>query len=206
MKLSDLPIVGSNDVGLAQAFDFVRLNKCTMEFMPRFNVNDGSVSNLVFQTFLTGLDEVPLLNASAALISAPSWQSQASEDSGVTECTAYDHARITPDYIRGMQGGKETEFYKRHKVHFTPTFYDYTVQNVQGIVGATTGGAYKACKKQWVNTNYLNQGSGSETQTQGPDFYGPMYCFSNNLASGSQTALYDVKLHYSVSFRRLRGI
>jgi len=205
MKLSDLPIVGSNDVGLAQAFDFVRLNKCTMEFMPRFNVNDGSDP-----TSIPNIPNRAGRGTTTKRIGSPhisaAWQSQASEDSGVTECTAYDHARITPDYIRGMQGGKETEFYKRHKVHFTPTFYDYTVQNVQGIVGATTGGAYKACKKQWVNTNYLNQGSGSETQTQGPDFYGPMYCFSNNLASGSQTALYDVKLHYSVSFRRLRGI
>lgn len=179
-----------------------------MEFMPRFNMaqQNFTASQNAPLTFLTGLDEVPLVSSSALTI-APSWVSQADEDAGVTETTAYDHPRITPDYIRGMRNCKETELYKKHTVHFTPAFYEFTVNNAATGVAAAAG-QYRACKKQWVNLNFLSQTSGTELQASGPDFYGPMYSMSANIST-STTGLqqyYDVKLHYSVSFRRLRGI
>lgn len=209
-KLTDLPIIATGGA-LSNSFDFVRLNKCRMEFMPRYNQQSEQIGTSAGQTpgltFLTGLDEVPVVSSSALTV-APTWLSQADEDAGVTEATAYDHPRITPDYIRGMPNGKETEVYKKHVVHFTPVFYEFTSNNVANFTAATPGN-YKPCKKQWVNLNYLNQGSGTEVQSEGPDFYGPMYSLSGNIPTvtpGGTIQYYDVKLHYSVSFRRLRGI
>lgn len=200
-QLTDLPIIAAGGA-LSNSFDFVRLNKCKMEFMPKFNLNGGNLP-VDAPTFLTGLDEVPIFRTTA-LTQASTWGTQADEDAGVTETKAYDHARITPDYIRGMQNSVETEIYKKHTVWFTPTFYDFTVNNVIANPTGLTGSVYKPCKKQWVNLNYLNQATGSEVQATGPDFYGPMYCFGTNTATITQ--YYDVKLHYSVSFRRLRGV
>lgn len=212
-KLSDLPIVGSAGAGIGNCFDFVRLNRCKMEFMPRFNVQSanngtGITGTSAPQTFLTGVDEIPILR-SGVLTVAPTWLSQGDEDANITETSAYDHPDITPDYLRGMPNVKETEVYRKHTVHFIPTFFDYAVNNV--AAGSTetsiTSGVYKACRKQWVNCNFLQQNTGAETAGPGPDFYGPMYSFGNNVGSGGQaTQYYDVKLHYSVSFRRLRGL
>lgn len=160
------------------------------------------------QTFLSGLDEIPLTFATGTFTTAPSWASQADEDAGITEATAYDHERITPDYLRGMQNSKETEIYKKHVVHFTPVFYDYMVAAVsanQTSSPTQSGGVFQRCAKKWVNLNYLSQQTGAEVQSPGPDFYGPMYCFGNNMPAGSTQQYYDVKLHYSVSFRRLKG-
>lgn len=201
MQLTDFPIIGTGGA-LSNAFDFVRLNKCKMEFMPKYNFNGGNLP-VDAPTFITGMDEVPLYRTSA-LLQAPTWGTQADEDAGVTEAHAYDHVRLTPDYIRGQQGSRETEIYKKHTVWFTPTFYDFAINNTQAGTPTFTPGPYKACKRQWVNLNYMNQTSGSEVQSTGPDFYGPMYCFGTNTTT--ITEYYDVKIHYSVSFRRLRGI
>jgi len=211
--LADFPIIGSG-VNLGEAFDFVRLNKCRMEFMPRYNMSTapntaagGTQGQSV--TFLTGLDELPLVFATGTFTHAPTWVSQNDEDAGVTEATAYDHPSITPDYLRGMQNSKEKEIYKKHSVTFTPVFYDYMVAATSGNQTSSptqTGGVFERRVKKWINLNYMSQVAGTEVASPGPDFYGPMYTFSNNIAGTSITQYYDVKLHYSVSFRRLRGI
>jgi len=209
MKLSDFPIIGSADAGLGAVFDFVRLNKCKMEFLPRYNVQgnpvtEGGAGNVVIPTFLTGLDEIPLATAANPGTIAPSWTSQSDEDTGVTEATAFDHARISPDYLRGQQNCKETEIYKKHTVYFTPVFYN-TLQFGAGTPTPILDVMRNT--KKWINLNFLQQSSGAEVQNTGPDFYGPMYSFSNNLSADTAAqAYYDVKLHYSVSFRRLKGI
>lgn len=168
----------------------------------------GTVQSFT-QTFLTGLDEIPIVFATGTFTKAPTWISQSDEDTGVTEAQAYDHPVISPDYIRGMPNAKETEIYKKHVVHFTPVMYDYMVAATSGNQTASptqTGGVFQRKTKQWINLNYLSQVAGTEVASPGPDFYGPMYCFGNNMPAGATQQYYDVKLHYSVSFRRLRGI
>jgi len=186
-------------------FDFIRINKCRMEFLPRFNqqINSDQEATTTFVTFLTGLDPLPIGNTSA-LADAATWSSQADEDSGVTECQAYDNLRITPDWIRGMASGKETEPYKKHVVHFIPQYYDYAVNasnNNSGI--SPINGVFQAQRKKWVNLNFFTQSSGALTAVQGPDFYGPCYSFSNNAQAATPVAYYDVKLHYSISLKRI---
>jgi len=201
MKLSDLPIINGS---LGNSFDFVRLNKCKMEFLPK--VSQTQTNTEIPGTFLTGLDEIPITFATGTFTTAPTWATSGGDDAGVTEATAYDHERITPDYIRGMQNSKETECYKKHVVHFTPTFYDYMVAAStanQTSSPTQSGGVFQRCQKKWINLNYFSQSTGAEVLSPGPDFYGPMYSFSQN--STSSLPIYDVKLHYSVSFRRLKG-
>lgn len=193
IRLTDLPIYTNfND-----CFDFVRLNRCRMEFMPRLNTTN--TVDQVPTTFITGVDEVPIVNG-GALVPAPTWGAQGGDDAGTTESEAYDHVRITPDYIRGMPNCKETEIYKKHVHSFIPTFYNPLIAGQANP--ATTTGIYAANRKKWINLNYLQSGGG-EIPVVGPDFYGPMYAFTNNSAAAIQ--LYDVKLHYSISFRRPKG-
>jgi len=205
-KLSDFPIIGSAGSGLGASFDFCRVNKCKMEFLPRYNMQANPIttggSNEPQPTFLTGLDEVPIIT-SGSFTPAPSWTTQGDEDADVTEATGYDHPRITPDYIRGMQNCKETETYKKHVVHFTPWFFNTLVGGETGA-GFNPTGTYVRNIKKWINLQALNQSTGAEANVIGPDFYGPMYSFSNNVTNPIN--YYDVKIHYSVSFRRLKGI
>jgi len=214
LKLTDIPIIASGG-GLSNTFNFVRLNKCRLEFMPRYNVNQapntgaGSVQGEPI-TFMTGLSEIPLINTASALTVAPSWTSQGGDASTVTELTAFTDSTAGPSYLRGMPGCKETEIYKKHSVWFIPTFYSF-LNAFQSQGGQNTPSAqipiYEARKKHWINLNYLSQTSGTDVQSPGPDFYGPMYAFSNNLAVGQPVVpYYDVKLHYSVSFKGTRGV
>lgn len=210
-KLTDLPIYNNMNT----CFDFCRLNRCRMEFMPRFNMQSannaptGITGTSAPQTFMTGLDEIPIYSATnSALTVAPTWLSQGDEDAGVTEAMAYDHLKITPDYLRGIETVKETEVYKKHNVGFNPVFYNYLLEAVATapIAPGPTQPVYQRNTRKWLNLNALNQTSGTEVAVSGPDFYGPMYAFGNNVGSGGATTqYYDVKLHYSISFRRLKG-
>jgi len=204
-KHSDFPIIGDANTGLGASFDFVRLNRCRMEFLPRYNIQSVASATVGPNcTFLTALDEIPVGASGSPGIVSPSWTSQADEDTGVTEATAFDHVRITPDYLRGIQSVKETETYKKHVVHFMPKFYN----NIQS--GAAASGALvnlQQNQKKWINLNFFDQATSTENFNVGPDYYGPMFCFSNNAANSGEVGVqYDVKLHYSVSFRRLKGI
>lgn len=207
-KLTDLPIFQN----FSSCFDFVRINKCRMEFMPRYNMqsapNNAAGNTQAFtMTFLTGLDEIPFSGTNGVPIAAPTWLSQGDEDAAITEATAYQNERITPDYIRGMQRSKETEVYKKHSISFFPVFYNVLWNPVAGpTIPAGASAVFEANMKKWININALSSGGGtSEVAVPGPDYYGPMYAFGNNLPSGSTIQFYDVKLHYSISFRRLKG-
>jgi len=212
-KMNDLPIYEN----MGPCFDFARMNKCRLEFMPRYNVTSApntaaGATQGIPMTFLTGVDEIPIYNSTGGLptIQAPTWLSQADEDAPVTEATAYDHPRISPDYLRGMDNCRETEIYKKHSRSFYPVSYSYLVDTVSNSNITPSPGAqspvFERKTKRWININAMNQLSGTEALVPGPDYYGPMYSFGNNLASGgTATQYYDVKLHYSVSFRRLKG-
>jgi len=194
-QLTDLPIYQN----MNNCFDFVRVNSCRMEFLPRANMAQINTETNV--TFLTGLDEIPMVGTSSTV--APTWSAQGSEDAGVTESKAYDHVRITPDYVRGMQNSRETEAYKKHTRVFTPWHFINTVDTI--TTGMSSGVQYQKQSRKWIALNYLDQTTGTEIASGGPDYYGPMYSFGANNGISSPTPLYDVKLHYSISFRRLKG-
>lgn len=227
-RLDDLPIFEQ----FAEGFEFVRINRCRMEFMPRYNMSNlpiGAVSTTdtvtasgQLPTFITGYDEVPLVVGSGVggdLATSGTWSSQTGDDANVAEMKAYGcQGGITPSYIRGLQRSKETEIYKKHSVSFIPAFYDYAMTNATGEGNVTNGyGTYERRTKKWINCNVqLQTVSGASstpvstaTPAIGPDFYGPVYSFSQpgtNTSTTSIVQLYDVKLHYSVSFRRVRGL
>lgn len=215
-KLNDLPVYVSEQL----SYEFVRVNKFVMHFMPRYNMatlptsadgNTGALQQYFGQTFITAMDEVPLLGATSGLITASqTWVSQSDEDAGVNEMEAYRNETITPDYIRGIKGSKETELYKAHKIMFTPVYYiaavDFTNTGTEAQVVE-----YEQRKRRWLPTNITAQstGGGGDTPTllAGPTFHGPIYSFTQ-LASASPTnptQVYDVKVDYSVSFKRYKG-
>lgn len=237
MRLSDIP----NYSTLSSLYEFVRVNRCTLEFMPRYNMTNlpgpaitntaGTISTNAltsttsttvprFPTFVTGLDEVPLVSntATSDLQVADSWTSQGGDAGVVQEMQAYQANQvIAADYVRGLRGSKETEIYKKHKVSFIPTFYDYVVSS-QEVTSSNNprpaSGIFQAKKKQWLNCNYLLQASSSTSTTEveslGPDMFGPVYAFSSGGAGTGSTnvyvELYDVKLHYSISTKRYKGV
>lgn len=234
MRLTDIP----NYPELSNLYEFIRINRCRLEFMPRYNmtnlpgpvitggtaITSGTASNTVgtpirFPTFLTGLDEVPLVNAVANtdVVPSASWISQGGEASGVNEMTAYEATGVIgPDYIRGLRNSKETEIYKKHSVSFVPSFFDYTMtsQVTAGSNQPTPGqGTFEKKGKRWLNCTYISQSGGTagSIESLGPDFYGPVYSFSvapitsGTIASPVIVELYDVKLHYSISTKRYKG-
>jgi len=225
LRLLDIP----NYPELSSLYEFIRVNRCTLEFMPRYNqtnipIGTDPTMQTAFRlpTFVTGLDEVPLVSAANLDIQiASSWTSQGGDSSGIREMTAYQcSTAIGADYIRGLKGSKETEIYKKHRVSFIPTFYDYAMTNQLVATGpvnvpAPNSGIFEQKKKKWLNCSYLKQnGAVGSTVTStivssGPDMFGPVYAFSNVTnatgASNKFLELYDVKLHYSISLKRYKG-
>jgi len=199
-----------------------------MEFMPRYNManlpigalstTDTVTTSGQLPTFITGYDEVPLVGAdtpSFDLAPSGTWSSQSGDDTGVSEMKAYGcQGGVTPSYIRGTARSVETEVYKKHVVHFTPAFYDFAVSNNPSATNTlASNGVFERRAKRWINCNTQVQTTESATSADvaslGPDFYGPVYSFSQPGTNTSTTAviqLYDVKMHYSVSFRRVRGL
>jgi len=222
-RLDDLPIFER----FQASFEFVRINKCRLEFMPRYNMTNlplatqepGS-NNVTWPTFITGMDEVPLVGGvtTSDLVPAATWSSQGGDDMAITEMEAYQCVgTITPSYVRGLQSSKETEIYKKHSVTFTPHFFDYCLTNQPVSTSSTSVaqpnlGTFERKTRKWVNTTFIKQltaSTSAEEVSVGPDFYGPVYSFSNPPALSQDTSatqqLYDVKMHYSVSFRRVKG-
>lgn len=234
LRLTDIP----NYTELSNLYEFIRVNRCRLEFMPRYNMSNlpgpvlestagqetaGVSSNVTtstvlrLPTFITGLDEVPLVNsvANTDLQVTASWVSQGGDSSSVNEMTAYQATgAVGPDYIRGLRGSKETEVYKKHTLSFVPSFFDYAMTNLP-TAGANTPspgqGTFEKKAKKWLNCTYLSQAGGgaSSVESVGPDFYGPVYSFSTaplvTGTTGLAVELYDVKLHYSISTRRYKG-
>lgn len=233
LRLTDIP----NYPELSNLYEFIRVNRCRLEFMPRYNMTNlpgpvlgGTGSTFTegtqsatagiaarLPTFITGLDEVPLVNAVANTDVQPSasWITQGGDSSAVNEMTAYQATGVIgADYIRGLKGSKETEVYKKHTVTFVPSFFDYTMtsQVTGGSNQPTPGqGTFEKKGKRWLNCTFISQsgGTASSVESLGPDFYGPVYSFSNPPATSTTATniveMYDVKLHYSISMRRYKG-
>jgi len=213
-NLADLPIYTQQQ----DNFEFVRVNRFVMSFMPRYNesVNPsatgastitGANQQYYGQTFITAMDEIPVSSGGTSYTNATqTWVTQNDEDSGVAEMVAVDNPNITPDYVRGLRGSKETELYKKHVVAFTPTYYVIT-QNFQGNTDSGFPTDYEQRKKRWLPTHAYIQGSG-DLQLTGPTFHGPIYAFTQLISASptNPTQVYDVKVRWSVSFKRQRGV
>jgi len=211
MQLTDFPIFQK----FSTCFEFARLNKCTIHFIPKFNMQ---LNQLTFSTgveatvsingtIITAVDQVPYDVVIGSSTVAATWSNDSSNTTGTSSPTAYTSNIITPGYIRGLQGSKEMEIYKKRSISFMPCFFDY-IMDGQGL-GDTDNPAFERKVKKWVATKYVGAGSGTVDVTpgHGPVYYGPVYCFDVNAppSSGSQ-ALYDIRFTYSMSFKRVTGV
>lgn len=215
MQLTDFPIFQR----MTGIFEFARLNKCVIEFIPKFNFQSNSnslsttaaaFSSSTTGTFLTALDQVPFNIAIGTTATALNWVNDSSNSTGTTSATPYTSSSVTVGYVRGLQGSREKELYKKHTVSFYPAFYDYIVTG--NGVNTINGVSYERKIKKWVTTGI--QGTGGEsliTTGVGPVYYGPVYAFDVNGYPGGVTdninlPLFDVRMRYSMSFKRLKGV
>lgn len=223
MRLTDLPIYQN----LGSAFEFARLNACIWHILPKANMqlNQLTVSTSALATaspsgtLVTAVDQIPIYgNTNTALYSlASTWSDDSSNDTGVTSASFVAAQGITTSYIRGLQGSRETELYKKQRRKFFPAFYDYimspsgtgTITNVENPHGTfVNNGCVERKIKRWVslrNVVSTNAGGSSTAQNAGPLYFGPLYALVVNEPSTSATPLFDMRLTYSVSFKRVVG-
>lgn len=229
MRLSDFPIFQR----FVNCYEFARLNKVTIQYIPKanmqLNLNTSSATQTsVTGTLITAIDQVPLVAfyaGATAIVAAPTWITDADADANVTVPFAASCAAVTPTYVRGLESSRECEFYKRQVLSFYPAFYDYVLDNP--IVNTTTGagntgtfgnlasnsGCFERKIKKWVNITTLTQtasssGTGSSVANAGPVYYGPVYALDINqqpVSSNPAFPLFDVRMTYSMSFKRLKG-
>jgi len=174
-------------------------------------------------TLITAIDQIPITTTSGSNFTlALSWANDNSNSSGVTSCSAVgEPGPSSCSYVRGIQNSHERELYKKHKVSFFPAFYDYimapsaasgAITNVTNpLISSTavwtTNGSVERKIKKWVTVNNANQAGISDNT--GPLYFGPMYALDVNAEPGTSAnsiPLFDVRLTYSVSFKRLRGV
>lgn len=228
MRLSDFPAYQQ----LGPNFEFARLNKCTIEFIPKFNMQlqqstvGGGLSTLSASgTLVTAIDQVPIYSSgTAGYVTASSWTIDSSSSSGVTGASAVS-TTMTTSYVRGLQGSREKELYKRQKISFYPAFYDYVMTGmtpsgisitnvVNPILGSTittgTGIGSNGCVerkiKKWISISNLTSATTDSTTTNlGPLYFGPVYALDVNNSGVANVPLFDVRMSYSLSFKRLRA-
>lgn len=215
LQLTDLPIFQR----FQSCFEFARLNKCTIEFIPKYNMQlnqqplagvSATAVSSVSGTFITAIDQIPIDITIGTSSPAINWLNDVSNSTGTTSATPYSSTVITPGYIRGLQGSKEKELYKAHRVTFTPAFYTPVLAGVAG--GTFSTGAYTRQLKKWVTTQLLLAGSTDipvGPTGNGPIYYGPVYAFDVNNAPSTDNisiSMFDVRMKYSMSFKRLRGV
>lgn len=209
---------------LGSSFEFARLNKCTISYWPKSNmqtnlpylpssgVDHQGVS--VSGTLITAIDGIPLPGATGNNpVQWPYYTNDSSNDSGVTFPAPF-YMSGTPfptcSYVRGIQNSKETELYKKQSRSFQPVFYDLIYDTeYANTVGTTSGQCFNAIFKKWINTRSINTSSGAIQTNIGPTYYGPMIALDVNQGSYQASTeilpLYDVRMTYSISFKRLKG-
>lgn len=226
MRLSDFPIYQR----FINCYEFARLNKVTLHYIPRFNmqVNQGTAlstgqggTQSFGGTLVTAIDQIPLLTSYAgasATVASAVWEGGIN-DTGVTSpFLAEGGTVITPDYVRGLENSHEKEFYTKQTQTFTPAFYttlvDTSVINTTSQTAGSTAsssGCYQRNIKKWVNINSIVQtsaGSEAVVSNVGPVYYGPVMALDLRDDEISQTLavpLFDVRMTYSMSFKRLKG-
>lgn len=226
IRLTDLPFFQQ----MGPNFEFARLNKCTIEFWPKANMQlnqftaAGALSTFSPSgTLVTANDQVPFYSSTttnASFVASPIWANDTSNDTGVTSAS-WVQVGMTTDYIRGLQGSREKELYKKHTISFYPAFYDYVmtgagtgdITNVEnGLPAASnvfeTNGCVERKIKKWVSINNINSSGNSHSVNVGPLYFGPVAAIDCNVdgTGASAIPLYDIRLKYSISFKRVRGV
>lgn len=216
MRLPNFPAYTT----LGASFEFVRLNRCTISYWPKanmqlnqFSATGGSQS--ISGTLIYGVDQVPLIGTMATASPASSWVTDGTGNTNVTLATPYTFQGATSSssglsYVRGLQNSKEVEMYKKVSQTFYPAFYDLIVDVFPTSSAAGSGGScFNRVMRKWVNCTVLsNTGAGTLTSLNtGPIYYGPVYALDvNNIpATVTNFPIYDVRMTYSMSFKRLRG-
>lgn len=228
MSLTDFPIYGT----CSSLYEFARVNKCRLEIRPKANMqlNQLITTGPALSTFslsgrlITAIDQVPFYSPTGTNYSAAeTWSLDTSNTTGVSG-TTFVEAPFTTNYIRGLQGARETELYQKQSRSFYPACYEYmmapnggTVNNLvdnqppsSTVTGFNNNGSAKRCLKQWVNiatiTTGTTPGTGSVGENKGPIYFGPLYALDVNVPSTTTNIpLYDLILHYSISFKRVKG-
>lgn len=221
MRLSDFPIYQR----FVNCFEFARLNKVTIEYLPKYNLSSapsgvtGSIKPIT-GTLILAEDQIPLVASYAGatvITAAPTWATDGDSDANVTVPFAARCDAITATYVRGIENSKEKELYSKRKQSFYPCFYNYLLDNP--IVNTTTQtfgsnasttGCFERNIKKWVNIVTLAQGAataGSDVivPNAGPVYYGPVYAFDVNETPTMALDLFDVRMTYSMSFKRLKA-
>lgn len=220
IRLTDLPFFQQ----MGPNFEFARLNKCRVEFWPKANMQINQLTNgsgalatgSINGTFITALDQVPFYTAvGIPYVNAPSWGNDGSNDTGVTSAS-FVQTGMSTDYIRGLQGSKEKELYKKHSISFYPAFYDYmmsgvgtgNITNVNNTLGVfDSNGCVERKIKKWVSINNIVGSTPSISVNVGPLYFGPVYALDANVPGTTDgVPLYDVRFTYSISFKRVRGV
>lgn len=198
MDMSALPMY----ITMVQCFEFARLNSLKFTLLPRFNVNTpvSITSGQNSGTIVVGVDEIPMSTTAGK---ASTWGATNSEDSGVTEAAAQSCSLITPDYVRGLEGSYECETHSKIVKNIVPAWYVVATQVPTTFNSSSPAGAtYEARKKKWFPTNLF---SSSADAVSSPVFWGLMYAFTSTSGSSTVYPAYDVKIHYSMSFKRIHG-
>lgn len=221
MRLSDFPVYQR----FVNCFEFARLERVTIEYLPKYNFASapsavtGSVKPIT-GTLITALDQIPLVASyagAATIAPAPSWATDGDNDANVTTPFAARCDEITASYVRGIQNSEEKELYSKRTQTFFPCFYNYlldtpivnTSTSTFGSVASNTG-CFERNIMKWVNIVTLAQGAaaaGSDVivPNAGPVYYGPIYAFDVNETGTMALDLFDVRMTYRMSFKRLKA-
>lgn len=212
---------------LSGSFEFARLNWIKIAFNPKFNMQfNGAVASAgthsVTGTLITALDQIPLVTFQSTIATSEIWEGDASNDAGVTTAMCYRNDVIDCSYVRGLQGSKENSLYKKQSLTFKPAFYTYLLDtpifNTAGTAGtpgtyASNSGCFERQIGKWVNINLLEQqvtaGADNIVTNVGPTYYGPLVAMDlNDLPETGEGSLqlFDVRLTYHISFKRLKGV
>jgi len=232
MRLGDLPIY----IQMAPNFEFARLNKCRIEFIPKYNMQLNQLTTgtaalatgSITGTFITAIDQIPIYTAASAgstFTKANTWVDDGDEN-GSASYASFVQTSMTPNYVRGLQGAKETELYKKQVRSFYPAFYDTILtqagnsfpgpSGIQSIgdplptgtaTAVVTNGCVERRIKKWVSINNVTSGSTTALGPNGgPLYFGPVYALDVNVpGSTALVPMFDVRFHYSVSFKRYKG-
>lgn len=226
IRLPNIPIFAT----MGMNFEFVRLNKFTIAYLPKSNMQTNlpflpssgvnTQGTSISGTLITAIDQVPIVGAAALTTAATCWITDATE-TNVTLAVPYSFTSIANqpgvDYVRGIERSRETELYSKVKRSFYPTFYSEIIDAMNGPSsfsdpkGSNTGLCFERRIKRWVNcTSITNIGSQTSPNINaGPYYYGPVFALCVNqpayMGASETFPLYDVRMKYSISFKRVRG-
>lgn len=219
IRLPNIPIFATMGIN----FEFCRLNKFSISYLPKSNMQTNlpflpssgvnTQGTSITGTLITAIDQVPIAGVSTLSSTATCWISDATE-TNVTLAAPYSFTSAAynqpgVDYVRGIEKGRETELYKKVKQSFYPAFYSSIVDMAQNNP-PSTGLCFERRIKKWINcTTITGSSQTSPILNAGPFYWGPMFALCVNqpsyMGSSETFPLFDVRMKYSISFKRVRG-